>query len=173
MAGIDHVIDAPDVDESVKGGESPDVYASRLALSKASTVAVRHPGCWVLGADTVVIIDGRIVGKPRDRADAERMLEDMAGRRHEVLTSVALINDEVAEQRSSATSVWMRPFDREAIQSYVATGEPMGKAGAYAAQGIGAILIDRIEGDFFTVMGLPLDTVVDLLKPVGFLDADW
>jgi len=169
MAGIPHVVDPPAVDEAMFPGESPRSYASRLARTKAEAVASRHPGAWVLGADTVVIVDDAAVGKPADPNEAERMLETMAGRRHEVLTCIALTNGEWTEERSSVTSVWMQPFDPVVVRSYVETGEPLDKAGAYAAQGLGAILIDRIEGDFFTVMGLPLDVVTELLDAVGAL----
>ncbi|HZJ48994.1 MAG TPA: Maf family protein [Acidimicrobiia bacterium] len=168
MAGIEHVVHVPEIDEVILPGETPVAYTSRLARTKACAVAPQYPGSWVLGADTVVVVDGHIVGKPRDSEEAEEMLSDMAGRRHEVLTSVALVNGDRVEERSSTTSVWMQPLDRDTVRSYVATGEPMDKAGAYAAQGIGAILIDHIDGDFFTVMGLPLELVIELLELVGF-----
>ncbi|NIA24953.1 MAG: septum formation inhibitor Maf [Gammaproteobacteria bacterium] len=168
MAGVRHMVDVPEIDETALAGESADAYTARLARAKAAAVAARHPGFWTLGADTVVVVDGRIVGKPGDAAEAEMMLEAMAGRRHEVITAVALVRGSVVEERSSTTSVWMRPFDREIIRSYVATGEPMDKAGAYAAQGVGTILIDHIDGDFFTIMGLPLNAVMEMLRSVEF-----
>ncbi|GBE22402.1 septum formation protein Maf [bacterium BMS3Bbin01] len=168
MAGVLHIVDVPEIDETALRGEAPDAYVARLARAKARAVASRHPERWTLGADTVVVVDGRIVGKPRDTVEAESMLEMLAGRRHEVITAVALVRGARIEERSSTTAVWMRPFDRETVRSYVATGEPMDKAGAYAAQGVGAILIDHMDGDFFTVMGLPLTTVIEMLRSVGF-----
>jgi len=168
MAGVPHIVDVPEIDETALPSEPPDAYVARLARAKARAVAARHRERWTLGADTVVVVDGRIVGKPCDTVEAEAMLEALAGRRHEVITAVALVHGADIEERSSTTSVWMRPFDREIVRSYVATGEPMDKAGAYAAQGVGAILIDHMDGDFFTVMGLPIDAVIEMLRSVGF-----
>jgi septum formation protein len=165
MVGIEHAVDSPGIDESVEPGEAPGAYAARMARVKALTVASRHPGACVLGADTVVTVDGDVVGKPTDPLEAEAMLERLAGRRHDVLTAVALVRDGmVQEERVSVTTVWMQPFDSGLVHAYVTTGEPMDKAGAYAAQGLGALLIDRVQGDLFTVMGLPLLEVVDMLE---------
>ena len=168
MARVPHIVDVPEIDEAVLPGEPPDAYVARLAGAKARSVAARHRECWTLGADTVVVVDGRIVGKPCDTVEAETMLASLAGRRHEVITAVALVRGAAVQERSSTTSVWMRPFDPEIVRSYVATGEPMDKAGAYAVQGVGALLVDHIDGDFFTVMGLPLDAVIEMLRSVGF-----
>lgn len=164
LAGIPHEIDAVPVDESVLEDESPIDYVSRLAEAKAAAVAKRHPGCPVLGADTVVTLEGSILGKPADARDAESMLARLAGRSHEVLTAIAVVAGEQVEIAIETTEVWMRPADPSLISDYVATGEPLDKAGAYAAQGIGALLIDRIDGDFFNVMGLPLRRVTQLLE---------
>ncbi|NOY56882.1 MAG: septum formation inhibitor Maf [Actinobacteria bacterium] len=168
LARVPHIVDVPEIDETALPGELPDIYVARLARAKAGAVAARHPECWTIGADTVVVVDGHIVGKPRDIVEAEEMLETLAGRRHEVITAVALVHGSEIKERSSTTSVWMRPFDREIVRSYLATGEPMDKAGAYAVQGVGALLVDRVDGDFFTVMGLPLDAVIEMLRSVGF-----
>jgi septum formation protein len=166
MAGIRHLVDAVPVDESAMDGETPAGYAARVARAKACAVSGRHAGHWVLGADTVVILDGTIIGKPADLDEAEAMLHLLAGRRHEVLTAVALASGDRVEEAHEVASVWMRPADTRLIRQYVATGEPMGKAGAYAIQGIGSLLIDRLEGDFFTVMGLPLGKVVRMLDEI-------
>lgn len=164
LAGIPHEIDATPVDESLLEGESANEFAARLARAKATAVAVRRPGRRVLGADTVVILDGSILGKPSDEQDAEAMLHRLAARRHDVLTAVALVHDEKIDEAIEVTAVWMRAPDPSLIRAYVATGEPMDKAGGYAAQGVGALLVDRIEGDFFNVMGLPLRRVVEMLE---------
>jgi septum formation protein len=164
LAGIPHEVDSVPVDESVREGESPGAYAARLARAKATAVAVRRPGCRVLGADTVVVLDGSILGKPRDRRSAESMLHRLAGKRHDVLTAVALVCDENVDEAVEITAVWMRAADPSLIRAYVATGESMDKAGGYAAQGVGALLVDRIEGDFFNVMGLPLGRVVEMIE---------
>jgi len=163
FAGIPHEVDAEPVDESVVEGESPNDYASRLARSKATAVAMRRPGCRVLGADTVVVLDGSIMGKPSNEQDAESMLHRLAGTRHDVLTAVTLICGETIDEAVEVTAVWMRAPDPSLIRAYVHTGEPMDKAGGYAAQGVGALLVDRIEGDFFNVMGLPLGRIVGML----------
>ncbi len=164
LAGIPHEVDAEPVDESVLEGESPIEYATRLARVKAQAVAERHPGRRVLGADTVVVLDGSILGKPSDEQDAESILHRLAARRHDVLTAVALVRDGVVDEAVEVTAVWMRAADPSLIRAYVATGEPMDKAGGYAAQGVGALLVDRIDGDFFNVMGLPLPRVIEMLE---------
>jgi septum formation protein len=163
-AGIEVEVDGADVDESVLAKEQPVAYAQRLARAKAFTVAVRHPGRVVLGADTIVTIGGAILGKPTDADDAERMLLHLAGRRHEVVTAVGLVRDDQIREITETTGVWMRPPDQSFIRAYVATGDPLDKAGAYGIQGIGSLLIDRIEGDLFNVMGLPLEQVMNLLS---------
>jgi septum formation protein len=164
LVGIPHEIDAVPIDESVLDGESPASYVSRVARAKASAVAERHPDCLVLGADTAVTFDGSILGKPKDARDAESMLHQLAGRSHEVLTAVALVEGNRVELSVETTKVWMRTADQSLIHDYVATGEPLDKAGAYAAQGVGALLIDHIDGDFFNVMGLPLRRVLEMLE---------
>jgi septum formation protein len=164
LAGIPHEVDAEPVDESVLEGEPPIEYATRLARAKALAVAARHPDQQVLGADTVVILDDSILGKPANSQDAESMLHRLAGRRHEVLTAVAVVCGDVINEEVERTVVWMSGRDPSLIRAYVASGEPMDKAGAYAAQGLGALLIDHIDGDFFNVMGLPLCRVVEMLE---------
>jgi septum formation protein len=166
MAGISHIVDAVPIDETAEEGESPAAYAARLARAKARVVSTRHPDSWVLGADTVVILENSILGKPSDRDDAKAMLHRLAGRRHEVLTSVAIVRGDDLREATEVASVWMRSADDRFIHEYVESGEPMGKAGAYAAQGLGALLVDRLEGDFFTVMGLPLGKVVEMLDAI-------
>jgi septum formation protein len=154
-----------DVDETWQGGEAPEVHAERLAVAKAA--AVRRPGAVTVAADTIVVVDGAILGKPRDRVEAEGMLRRLAGRDHVVHTAIAVAYGARSASAVVSTRVWFRPLDDAAIAAYVATGEPMDKAGAYGIQGYGAVLVDRIEGDYFTVMGLGLARFVDLLGRVG------
>jgi nucleoside triphosphate pyrophosphatase len=167
MLGIRHEIDPAHVDEDPGAGEEAEALAARLAREKAQAVSSRRAGQWVLGADTVVVIDGEILNKPTSPADAERMLARLAGRDHRVVTAVALVRDGVVHEACDVTRVWFRPLSSDLIRAYVATGEPLDKAGAYGVQAAGAALVERIEGDFFGVMGLPLRLVVDLLGRAG------
>jgi septum formation protein len=157
----------PDVDEHVLPGEQPDAYVTRLSRAKAQAVAARAPQDVILAADTTVVLDGRIFEKPTSPADAVRMLEQLQGRTHDVLTAVAVAEDGRLEQALDVSRVRFRPVDRATLEAYVATGEPLDKAGAYAIQGLGAPLIERVEGDFFGVMGLPLRLALDLLARFG------
>jgi septum formation protein len=163
LLGIAHEVDPAQVDETPRPGEAARDLADRLAREKASSVAVRHPGRLVLAADTVVVLEGEALGKPADPAEAAAMLRRLAGREHTVITAVALArNGDLWEQRDE-TRVRFRPLDDRTIADYVATGEPFDKAGAYGLQGYGSVLVERIEGDCFSVMGLPLRLVTDLL----------
>lgn len=166
-AGIAHVVDAADIDETPLAGEPPAVYAERLARAKAAAVASRHPDATVLGADTVVAVGEEILGKPADAADARRMLSRLSDREHVVLTAVAVAR--AGELRSSveATAVSMRRLTADEIDAYVAGGEPMDKAGAYAIQGGAAGFVRRISGAADTVVGLPIKVVRRLLSAVG------
>lgn len=163
-AGIPHVVDAADVDERVRPGEAAAEYAERLARTKAETVAARHPGAWTLGADTVVVVDGEILGKPLDAPDARRMLAALSGRSHHVLTAIAVSRDGVTHAAVEMTGVEMRPITPDEAAAYVATGEPMDKAGAYAIQGGAAPFVRRVSGSFDTVVGLPISAVKRLLS---------
>jgi septum formation protein len=158
---------APGVDEHVQPGETPDAYVTRLSREKALAVVPRAPGAVILAADTTVVLDGRIFEKPVDAGDAVAMLTRLQGRTHEVMTAVAVARDGEVAQALDVSRVTFRPADRATLAAYVATGEPMDKAGAYAIQGLGAPLIERVEGDFFGVMGLPLRLALDLLGRFG------
>jgi len=168
MLGIDHEVIPADVPEIQEPGELPETMALRLARDKAQAVAATRSDAPVLGADTVVVVDEDILGKPADARDAVRMLRRLSGRAHRVVTAVALADtDGVVYERCDTTRVWFRDLTPEAIEAYVATGEPLDKAGSYGVQGYGAVLVERVEGDFFGVMGLPLRLVVELLEMVG------
>jgi len=157
----------PDVDEHVLPGEEPGHYVTRLSRAKAEAVAQRAPGEVILAADTTVVLDGAIFEKPTSPANAVEMLWRLQGRTHEVMTAVAVARDADVAQALDVSRVTFRPVDRATLEAYVATGEPMDKAGAYAIQGLGAPLIERVEGDFFGVMGLPLRLALDLLAQFG------
>jgi septum formation protein len=158
---------APDVDETQRDGEAPERYVVRLAHAKARAVAPRVPGELVLAADTTVVLEGELFGKPADPAEAVAMLGRLQGRTHQVMTAVAVARDERIEHALDVSHVTFRPADQETLTAYVSTGEPLDKAGAYAIQGLGALLIERVEGDLFGVMGLPLRLAIDLMTRFG------
>ena len=164
MLRIPHVVAPAAVQEIRLPREKPLEYARRLARDKARAV----PGAMVLGADTIVVLDDEVLEKPADAEDAVRMLSKLAGRRHEVITAICLIADGTEYQAADTSAVFFRPATEELLRAYVATGEPLDKAGAYGIQGYGAALVERIEGDFFSVMGLPVRLVLDLLAQAGW-----
>jgi len=171
--GVPFSMRVPDVDERALPGELPAAHVRRLALAKARAVAHGlEPGSgaqWVLGADTVVALDGTILGKPRDAADAERMLFRLSGRTHEVFTGVALVPAGGGWTRSAVvrSRVTMKPFDAATIRRYVAGGEPLDKAGAYAVQGRGRHLVASVGGSLTNVVGLPLERLARMLSSCG------
>lgn len=167
MLRIPFTVIVPDVDEHVRPGESPEHYVTRLSRAKAEAVAARAPAEVILAADTTVVLDGVIFGKPESRADAVAMLSRLQGRTHEVMTAVAVMRDGELAQAFDVSRVTFRAVDEATLAAYVATGEPLDKAGAYAIQGLGAPLIERVDGDFFGVMGLPLRLALDLLARFG------
>ena len=154
------------MDERTLPGESPRRYVTRLALAKARAVAERYPNRWVVGADTVVVVDGKLLGKPDGRRDAVRMLQRLSGRGHRVVSGIALAHREsgIARSAVSTTRVFFRRLTERDILRYVATGEPLDKAGAYAIQGRGGIFVERIEGSFSNVVGFPLEKFLELWK---------
>jgi septum formation protein len=162
-----------EIDESLMNGEQPADHVRRLALEKASEVAVRFPDKWTLGADTIVVINGEILGKPADEDEARRMLSKLAGRTHEVHTGYALVlngHPELRRIRSVLSRVYIRELSPTEIADYVRTGEPMDKAGAYAIQGIGSGIVERIQGSYTNVVGLPLCEVAKDLQELGIYD---
>ena len=171
-AGIAFQALAAEVDEAPLPSESPRAQAERLAREKALVVAERlgpRPRRWVLGADTLVVVDGEALGKPRDAEHALKLLARLVGRSHVVITAVALVPSDTLEARVRAaeSTVVMRPAGEAELRAYVAGGEPLDKAGAYAAQGEGRRLIERIEGSESNVIGLPLDETRALLREAG------
>ncbi len=162
-----------DVDETPLPAESAIETAARLALAKAEAARGADREAWVLGADTLVDVDAETLGKPRDPAEAAAMLARLAGRSHRVTTAAALVRGDQVLAGVDHTRVWLRELTAGAIAAYVATGEPMDRAGAYAAQGRGAALVERIDGDFFCVIGLSVRLLVGLLGQAGLTDRLW
>lgn len=167
LVGIRHEVQPSDTDETLLSGEIAEAYAERLARAKAASVAEKNPDAVVIGADTIVVIDGIVLGKPQDVGDAERMLGMLSGRSHTVMTAVAVSHLGRIASSVEMVDVTFLPIDEEEIRAYVATGEPMDKAGAYGIQGYGATVVRRIDGDYFAVMGLSLVRLVALLREVG------
>jgi nucleoside triphosphate pyrophosphatase len=168
--GVRHQVVAADIDESPRPGERPGDYVQRLAQEKAqAVVAMLHgrPDRPVLAADTTVVQGGRIFGKPADEAACVAMLGELAGRTHEVLTAIALCDGGQPRLALSTSDVTFRAIDADECRRYWASGEPVGKAGAYAVQGLGAVFVSRLEGSFSGVMGLPLYETAALLDAAG------
>ena len=154
----------PDIDESEREGESPEDYVRRLAEEKANAVAHLYPGSIVLAADTTVVIDNQILGKPVDLDDARRMLRMLAGRRHDVLTGVAIIKDGSTQIGLERTCVKFAAMNDAEIEFLARKGDPLDKAGAYAVQAQAALFIEAIDGDYWNVVGLPISLVYRLIK---------
>jgi septum formation protein len=166
-AGIPFTVRAPDVVEERNDGEAPVSYVRRLAEEKAFAVPMQ-PGEVILAGDTVVVVDQHILEKPRDEADALRMLRLLSGRDHEVITGICLRADNQKIVDSATTRVHFVELSDRELAAYVASGEPMGKAGAYAIQGLASRFIDRVEGGYFNVVGLPISLVYRHLKTLGY-----
>ncbi|HLB25983.1 MAG TPA: Maf family protein [Nitrospirota bacterium] len=166
QAGIKFVVDPAHVDESRLPGERPEDYAVRAALDKARATADRHGSGIVMGADTIVVVDGEILGKPGGRDEARQMLSRISGRTHTVMTGVALVDAATGRSATGfeATEVTIRRLAPEEIEEYVDSGEPMDKAGAYGIQGRFAVYVEGVRGCFFNVVGLPLSRAALMLK---------
>jgi septum formation protein len=167
LIGIEHEVNAANIDETMRPREAPRRHAERLAREKAATVAVRDPDLITIGADTVVVINRKVLGKPADTNDAARMLGMLSGREHTVITAIAVARGRKLRSAIEEVRVKFRRLREDEIEAYIATGEPMDKAGAYGIQGFGATIVERIEGDYFAVMGLPLVRLVGLMRDVG------
>jgi septum formation protein len=167
LMGIEDFTVCPASGEPELTGLAPDETVRRIARFKAEQVAARFPGDTVIAADTLVFLDGTALGKPHDAEDARRMLHLLSGRRHAVYTGVAVICGEDTLAVAVRTDVFFRSLTDEEIEAYIHTGEPMDKAGAYGAQGRAAVFIERIEGDFFNVMGLPVCALTLMLRRLG------
>jgi septum formation protein len=167
--GLDFTVMPSGADENFRQGESPPVHTLRLSADKAGLIAAAHPGSWVLGADTIVVIDGAVLGKPADPEEARRMLKKLSARAHKVFTGFTLARQEAQITVSEVVeaTVIFRTIPEDEMEWYINSPEPYDKAGAYAVQGRGAFFIKEIRGSYTNVMGLPLCEVVDVLKKVG------
>lgn len=165
--GLEFVIDPADIDEGVRPGETPVAYVRRVASSKATTVAARHPTSVVLAADTTIDLDGAVLAKPADAADAARMLEALSGREHLAHTAMAIAVGGLLNVVEVTTAVRMRPLSTAEIDWYVTTGEPLDKAGAYAIQGRAAAFVESVAGSVSNVVGLPMAEAVMALREAG------
>jgi septum formation protein len=167
LIGIAHEVRPANLDESMRPRETPRRHAERLARDKASAVAMRDPDLITIAADTIVVINRKVLGKPVDKEDAARMLAMLSGREHTVITAVAVSRGKKLRSAIEEVKVKFRRLREEEIEAYIATGEPMDKAGAYGIQGFGATIVERVEGDYFAVMGLPLVRLIGLMREVG------
>ncbi len=167
--GLDFAVIPSGADEALRGGETPREHVLRLAEEKALAIARRHPDAWVLGADTAVIVNGEILGKPQSVAEAREMLGKLSGREHEVLTGFSIVRQKTGTRIREAveSTVRFREIAGDELTWYTVSEEPYDKAGAYAVQGMGAFFIREIRGSWTNVVGLPLCEVVDALKRAG------
>ncbi len=167
LVGIAHEVMPADIDESYLRGETPPAHAERLALGKAAKIAAIAPDAVVIGADTIVVVDGDVLGKPASESQAATMLRRLSGRSHGVITAVAAVWRGKTASAIEEVHVTFRPLTEHEIAGYIATGEPMDKAGAYGIQGYGATIVERVDGDYFAVMGLAVNRLVRLLERLG------
>lgn len=173
QAGLVFLVDPAHIDETRLSNEPPAAYVKRLALTKALAVHARHsastgPAPTILGADTTVVLGPEILNKPCDEADAGHMLRALSGRTHEVLTGIAVLYGDQQRTHVERTTVTFAPIAESDLAAYIASGDPLDKAGAYGIQGFAARWIPRIEGDFFNVVGLPIASTVRLLRELGY-----
>ena len=167
LVGIPHEVRPADIDESYSAGELPRAHAERLAREKAGVVARMAPDAVVIGSDTIVVIDGDVLGKPRDEHEAAAMLVRLSGRTHTVMTAIAVHWRGALRSAVEQVDVTFHTLTSAEIAAYIATREPMDKAGAYGIQGFGATIVARVDGDYFAVMGLPLQRMVRLMAELG------
>lgn len=165
--GLEFEVYKPDVDEEILPGEGPEELCKRLSCLKAGAGSARYPDCVVIAADTIVVIEGRILGKPRNREEAFVMLKTLQGREHDVLTGLSVSSGHRVLSHVEHTAVKFRTLTDDEIRAYVSSGECDDKAGAYAVQGVGSLLVEGIRGDYFNVVGLPLCRLGRMLSEFG------
>ncbi len=167
--GLKFRTDESDYEEKMVSGLKPHELAVLLSRKKARVVARRYRDAIIIAADTVVVLRGRLFGKPRDAEEARKMLKALSGKSHYVITGFTIIDTEIKKElsRSIETKVFFKRLSAVEIEAYIRSGEPLDKAGAYGIQGLGAVIVKKMEGDFFNVMGLPLNAVVESLKKFG------
>ena len=166
LTGLPFIVRAADIDETMDPGKAPFDEVARVSRLKALAVA-REPGDVVIAADTIVVCQGEILGKPRDAEDAFRILSLLSGRHHEVMTGMTVLRDDEIITHTEVTKIHFRDLHPEEIRAYIASGEPMDKAGAYGIQGGAALFADQMEGDYYNVMGLPVCRLAMILRSLG------
>ncbi len=167
LVGIQHDVRPANIDETIRPRETPRRHAERLAREKASAVATRDPNLITIGADTIVVINRKVLGKPASVDQAAAMLRQLSGREHTVVTAIAVARGRKLRSAVEEVRVKFRSLRADEIDAYIATGEPMDKAGAYGIQGYGATIVECVDGDYFSVMGMSLVRLVGLLRDVG------
>lgn len=167
--GVPFIVDPSNIDETADIALSPEELVEQLALSKAQAAISKHPHSIILGADTIVVIEGEILGKPHDETTAKYMLQKLSGKTHQVVTGLSIIDTDQQKEltKHTTTKVTMKQLSLEEIERYIATKEPLDKAGAYGIQERGALLVKEIMGDFTNVVGLPIPLLTDMLKELG------
>jgi septum formation protein len=168
MLNLEFEVMPADIDEKYLRHEAAPAHAQRLAREKAQVIAAQHPEALVVGSDTVVVIDRTVLGKPKDEAEAVAMLTRLQGRVHRVATGIAVAQGEEVIAETEIVRVKFRTFDESTAREYVKTREPMDKAGAYGIQGYGASLVEWVHGDYFAVMGLPVQRMIRMFEQLGF-----
>lgn len=163
LTGLEFIVRAADIDETMDPGKDPFDEVARVSRLKALAVP-REPGDVVIAADTIVVCEGRVLGKPRDEEDAFRILQLLSGRHHEVMTGMTVLHDTEIITHTEVTKIHFRPLHPAEIRAYIASGEPMDKAGAYGIQGGAALFADQMEGDYYNVMGLPVCRLAMILR---------
>ncbi len=167
LIGVPHEVAPANIDETLLPNEDPLAHCERLAREKVQAIAATASDAVVIGSDTIVVIDGEVLGKPNDAREAAIMLARLSGREHMVHTAVAVARGDTLLSGVESVKVRFRPLDAPTIEAYINTGEPLDKAGAYGIQGYGATIVERVDGDYFAVMGLPLGRLIGLLSKMG------
>ena len=167
MMGLEFTVQTADIDETMDKSQTPAHEVAAVSARKAAKIAVSHPDDVIVSADTIVVIDGKILGKPKDEADAARMLGLLSGRTHTVYTGLTVHANGESKTQVVGTEVTFRDLSEAEIAAYIATGEPMDKAGAYGIQGYGSMFVSHLNGDYFCVMGLPVCTLAGMLRSAG------
>jgi septum formation protein len=166
---VEHEVRPSNIDETMQAGETPRGHAERLAREKALALHAMNADAVTIGSDTIVVVDGEVLGKPADRAQATAMLRRLSGRSHVVITAVAVCWGKDVACEAEEVGVTFRALSDREIDRYIDTGEPMDKAGAYGIQGYGATIVERVDGDYFAVMGLPLNRLTRLVRQLGLV----
>jgi septum formation protein len=166
LTGLDFIVRVADIDETMDPGRAPFEEVARVSRMKALAVS-REPGDVVIAADTIVVCEGKVLGKPRDESDAFRILSLLSGRDHQVMTGMTVLRDDEIVTHTEVTKIHFRDLHPEEVSAYIASGEPMDKAGAYGIQGGAALFADQMEGDYYNVMGLPVCRLAMILRTFG------